>query len=156
MRKYVVETSVGPDQVIRMELVMNGCLFQHVHLGKDYSVVVLKSVLRILLSLEERSLQFFFSDLLDEREIPHVFEVVHFLQNEDCVVRFSSQPNELFELFGSEDYDIGLCLQQLLEVGKVELKRTLETIFEFASSDVVKCGDVRENRSVPFAGKDDK
>ena len=122
----MVQSSIGPDQEIRVELIEQGGFLQQVHLGKDYNVVHLKCELRVSLPIRGRRFYFLLSDALHMRVVPNIFEVVHFLKNEDCIVRLAVLPDELLELLGPEDYEIGLCLQEQFEVREIQFEGAME------------------------------
>lgn len=62
------------------------------------------------------------------RVIPNVFKVVHFLEHEECVVRLATLPYKLLKLFGSEDDEVRLCLQEQLEIREIQLEGSYEAV----------------------------
>ena len=102
--------AVGPDEDVRVELVVLKRVGEHVELRKHDQVVVLERELRVVLVGEDGVLHSPLPLLLHERIVPKLLKRFYLLKHENGVIRLAPLPNISLELLSSEDDEVGVSL----------------------------------------------
>lgn len=131
-----------------MKLVVLECFCEEVGFGEHDHVVELEGELGVLLLGEGGVLQALLADALDERVEPELAEGLDLLGHEDGVVRLAALPDVGLGVPAAEDDEVGVGLEQHVEVGQVVLEAALE-LPQLAPLYVVHARHLREHLLVP-------
>ena len=103
-------TAVGPDESVRVELVVLKRGGEHVELRKHDQVVVFVRELRIVLVGEGGVLHSPLSLLLHVGRVPKLLKRFYLLKHENGVIRLAPLPNISLKLLSSEYDKVGVRL----------------------------------------------
>ena len=109
--EYVVQATVSPDEVIRVELVVVKGGGEQVGLGEHDHIVVLECILGVILPRKGRILLKFLPYPLHVRVEPEFFKSLDLFEDEDCVVGLAALPDIGLDVLPAEDDEVGVGLQ---------------------------------------------